>query len=99
LNQTDAIQLLGALLTGNATAIGSVPGLTPAILEVAITASKVGYKKSFETVYFASIAFGIVSIIAAIIVNNKKLKEVMTPEIARKLQGMDKPRKNDEERT
>lgn len=80
------------------TAIESVPGLTPTILAAATTASKAAYQKSFETVYFASIAFGIVAIITAGIVNNKKLKEAMTPEIARRLQGLGKPRKNDEEK-
>jgi xanthine/uracil permease len=98
LNETDAIQLLGALASGNLTVVESVPGVTPAILTAAATASEAAYQKSFETVYFASIAFGIVAIITAGIVNNKKLNEAMTPEIARRLQGLGEPRKDDEEK-
>lgn len=98
LSQTAAVQLLGALATGNVTAIASIPGITSAVLETATTATKVAYKKSFDTVYFVSIAFGVIAIVTAAIVNNKKLKEVMTPEIARKLQGLEKPKYIDEEK-
>lgn len=98
MNQNAAIELLKALVTGNTTAIESVPGLTPTILAAATTAGKAAYQKSFETVYLASISFGIVAIITAILVSNKKLNEAMTPEIARRLQGLDKPIKNDVEK-
>ncbi len=98
MSQTAAIQLLGALTTSNTTAIESVPGITPSIIAVATTAAKAAYQKSFEIVYFVSIAFGIVAIITAIVVSNKKLNEAMTPEIARKLQGVGEPRKDDEEK-
>ena len=98
LDQTAAIELLGALTTSNATAIEMVPGITPSIIEVATIAVKTAYQKSFETVYYASLAFGVVSIISAVIVNNKQLNAAMTPEIARRLQGVGKPKENDEEK-
>jgi hypothetical protein len=98
LSKTAAIQLLEAIATGNTTLIESVPGITPSIIAVATTASKFAYQKSFEIVYFVSIAFGVVAITTAMVVSNKKLNEAMTPEIARKLQGVGKPRKNDEEK-
>ncbi len=98
LSETAAIQLLGAISTGNITLIESVHGITPSIIGVATTASKVAYQKSFEIVYYVSITFGIVAIATAMIVSNKKLNAAMTPEIARKLQGVGKPKKNDEEK-
>jgi len=98
LSQTAAIQLLGALTTSNTTAIESVPGITPSIIAAATTATKAAYQKSFEIVYFVSIAFGVVAIITATVVSNKKLNEAMTPEIARKLQRVGEPRNNDEEK-
>jgi xanthine/uracil permease len=98
LNQAEAIQLLEGISTSNTTSIEAIPGVTPLVIAAATAAAKAAYQKSFQTVYLVSIAFGAVAIISAVVVNRKKLNDVMTPEIARKLQGVGKERNGDEEK-
>lgn len=59
-------QLLGTL-TGVLTApITDVPGISASIIEVSVLALKNAYIKSFQYVWYASIPFGVIALIAAL---------------------------------
>ncbi|OCK84372.1 siderophore iron transporter, partial [Lepidopterella palustris CBS 459.81] len=91
LPQTSLVALFTAITSGSATAALAVPGITPQILEAATAAAQLAYTKSFQTVYFASIAFGVLSIIASVFGVTSKLDGSITSDIARKLQGVPDP--------
>ncbi|OAG44853.1 hypothetical protein AYO21_00815 [Fonsecaea monophora] len=90
---------LQALTSGNQQALMSVPGVTLDIITKASAAAQTAYYKSFQTVYFASIAFGGAAVISALIMRGWVLDSTLTLEVARKLQkievhGGDKPAKD-----
>ncbi|KAH0837653.1 siderophore iron transporter [Fonsecaea pedrosoi] len=60
LPQTSLVSLLTALGTNDPSAIASVPGITPAILEAVGRATKKAYRDSFKTIFFVSIAFSVI---------------------------------------
>lgn len=74
----------------------SVEGVTTEIVAKASAAAQTAYYKSFQTVYFASIAFGGVAVISAFMMRGRVLDSTLTPEIARKLQGLDVNNNEDE---
>jgi len=87
LSESSAIALVTAIATGNVSVADNVPGVTAQILQAASAAAHTAYFKSFQVVYYASIAFGACAIISAICVNGRLMESKMTSEIARKLQG------------
>jgi len=58
--------LVGALLAQNVTALGLIPGISPAILLAAEGAVQDSYIEGFKKVYLVSIAFGGAAIVASI---------------------------------
>lgn len=76
--------LYKGLSSGNLTA---VPDLTPKIQSAAGYAYKVAYGKSFQVVYLASLAFGVLSIATSILTPN--LEKQFNTDVARKLHGKD----------
>jgi hypothetical protein len=80
--------LLQDIAAGNQAGIAEIPGITPAVLSAITTSSLKAFIKSYQTVYFVSLAFGGCAIIAALVVDEKKMEAVMTTGIARKLQDI-----------
>lgn len=88
LPQTSVEALLVAIASGDMAALAKVVGITPDILQAAEPAARFAYYKSFQMVYYASIAFGIASIIAALACSARGIDSTLTTHIARKLQGI-----------
>ena len=65
----------------------AVPGITPTIIAAVGDAVKVAYSQAFKTVYFTSIAFGGLSIIAALFITS--IDDLMTDFVARKIRGVE----------
>lgn len=78
--------VLGNLAIGDAAGLPTVPGVTPEVLVAVSTSVPAALCSSYKFVYFASLAFGGVAIIAASLLKGDQLAEKMTPTIARKLQ-------------
>lgn len=76
--------LVKGLASGNLTA---VPGINQAITSASKASYKVAYSQSFKVVYLTSIAFGLLSVAAAILTPN--LENRFNDEVARKLHGKD----------
>lgn len=85
-----AASFLGAFTSGNATLLMAVPGVTPDIIQAAAANGPKAYFLSFQTVYYTSLAFGLLALIAAILLKADKIAEKMTKEIPRRLQGVQK---------
>lgn len=66
---TFAKQFVLAALTAPNT-VGSVPGVTPAVLEAAVMAKRWAYADSLVYVWYVSICFGVLSIIACCFLGN-----------------------------
>jgi hypothetical protein len=79
--------LFAAIAAGTPTALEAVPGIDPAIIEAVGAAVKVAYSQAFKTVYLTSIAFGGISIIAALFITS--IDEFMTDYVARKIRGVE----------
>jgi hypothetical protein len=62
-----------------------VPGITPSIIEAVGHAVKQAYSMSFRTVFLATLPFGAILLISAIITPN--VEDYLTDDVARKLQG------------
>lgn len=76
--------LIKGLASGNLTAVA---GISPSITAASTVAYKVAYSQSFKVVYLASIAFGLLSVAAAVLTPN--LESRFNDEVARKLHGKD----------
>jgi hypothetical protein len=87
LPSADLPALFAALATGTATAMEAVPGITPTVIAAVGDAVKVAYSQAFKTVYLTSIAFGGLSIIAALFITS--IDDLMTDFIARKIRGVE----------
>lgn len=74
-------------MTGDAAALGNIPDINPAIIAEAAEAAKSGYFESFQTVYYVSIAFGMVAIISACLMDEGQMKSRLTTEVARRLRN------------
>lgn len=77
--------LLAALASGSASAIEAVPGVTAQIVEVGAGAYKAAYADAFKTVFLASIAFGGVATIAALLY--KEMQAPLSHDVVRRLDG------------
>lgn len=60
--------------------------MTPQILQTVFDAAVSAFAKSYQLIYLVSLAFGVTTIIFALLVDGKALDEKMTTEISRKLQ-------------
>jgi Fungal trichothecene efflux pump (TRI12) len=87
LPSADLPALFAALATGTATAMEAVPGITPTVIAAVGDAVKVAYSQAFKTVYLTSIAFGGLSIIAALFITS--IDDLMTDFVARKIRGVE----------
>lgn len=72
--------LLAGLATGS---FSDVKGISPSVIAAAVDANKTAYAKSFQIVYFTSIAFGGCAVIASLFTPN--CEEHFNEEIPRKL--------------
>ena len=72
--------LFEAVTSGNFT---KVPGITPNIIAAVGNAGKTADAQAFKTVYLASIAFGVLSVCAALCAQN--VDEQLTDNVARRL--------------
>ncbi|KAM0747975.1 MFS general substrate transporter [Meredithblackwellia eburnea MCA 4105] len=61
-------EVVAGLMAGNVAAVGTLSGVTPAILKELVTAMNNGYQKCFSTVYLSTLGFGICGIIASFFV-------------------------------
>lgn len=68
---------------GDVTAAKKLPGVTVKVLEVAAVTLRNAYQKSFETVYLVTLAFGIISCIAAFF--SPSIESLYTDEVMRQL--------------
>lgn len=82
---TSVASLLAALGAGETAAITEIPGVTPSILQVAAATLHEAYAHSFKVVYFATIAFGALSLIACCFVPDIGAK--MSGDIIRRLES------------
>lgn len=74
--------LLEAFTSSNFT---KVPGITTNIISAVRNAGKTADAQAFKTVYLASIAFGVLSICAALCAQN--VDKQLTDNVARRLRG------------
>lgn len=81
---TSAKEFVVAILT-DPTSVAKVPGVAPAILEAATIGSRWGYAYALKYVWYTSIAFGNLSIVAAAFLPNKAVAKAMTNRIAAKI--------------
>ena len=72
--------LVGALLAQNVTALGLIPGISPAILLAAEGAVQDSYIEGFKKVYLVSIAFGGAAIVASIFLGD--IRKYMVSRVA-----------------
>lgn len=87
LPSADLPALFAAIAAGTATAMEAVPGITPTVIAAVGDAVKVAYSQAFKTVYLTSIAFGGLSIIAALFITS--VDHLMTDFVARKIRGVE----------
>lgn len=66
--------LVAASSVNTAAAYSAVPGITPALVSAAATATKLAYVDSFSLVYLVAIAFGVVATISAFLTVNTDMK-------------------------
>lgn len=81
-------ELLQAIALGNMAAISELPGATVAVVEAAVSSAMRAFTNAYQLLYLVSLAFGGWTIIAAAVVNSKKMNEVLTSEIARKMHNV-----------
>ncbi|KAK7894811.1 hypothetical protein LTR67_005550 [Exophiala xenobiotica] len=74
-----------ALTSGSASALASIKDITPAIIAAGADAIKTVYAEAFKLVFLASLAFGVISCIAAIFV--RSVDKSLTDQIAVKLEA------------
>ena len=90
--------LLEDIATGNQAGMLKIPGINNKIIQAATIGASKAYTNSYQIIYLVSLAFGGCAIIAALAVDGGRMDEVMTSEIARKLQITgDKTRTSDDE--
>ncbi|OAG42658.1 hypothetical protein AYO21_03243 [Fonsecaea monophora] len=82
---TSLTQFLTALASGSASAISAVPGVTPSIIASAVTANKAAYAKAFQMVFYSSIPFGVLAVVAACF--GPKIEDRLTHDVIRRLEG------------
>lgn len=89
LSPSTLAQLEMAVTAGNTTGLGTVPGLTSAIIAAGSKAYQQAYVNSFKVIYFVSIAFGVVAIVVACFTLD--LEDKMTNRISVVLENVEKP--------
>ncbi|EON65856.1 hypothetical protein W97_05098 [Coniosporium apollinis CBS 100218] len=77
------VSFIEALTSRSAAALGAVEGITPAIIAAGAKAVQTVYADAFRLVYLVSLAFGGISIIAAIFV--RSVDDALTSQVAVKL--------------
>ena len=83
----DLPALFAAIAAGTSASIEAVPDITPKVIAAVGDAVKVAYSQAFKTVYLTSIAFGGISIIAALFITS--IDDLMTDYVARKIRGVE----------
>jgi len=77
---TEIVNFVEALVAQNTTAIGLIPGVTPAILLAAQEAVKDSYVAGFKLIYLVSIAFGGAAIISSLFLGD--IRKYMVDRVA-----------------
>lgn len=80
-------QFLAALATGNEATIEAVTGVSEAIITAATEATRKMYAQSFKVVWLATLAFGILSIIAACFAHD--IDHLLSHDVIRRLDKKD----------
>lgn len=78
------------------TGLTDINGVTPDVISAGSQAYREAYVDSYRTIYYISIGFGILTIIANVLVPNIDL--LMTTQVATKLHGGSKKKRDVEER-
>lgn len=86
-SQQTAIALAGALASGNATAIAGL-GTSLQAVQAGSAALEVALVKSYQVLYYISIAFGLTITVAAICLDGRRAQSKLTPRIPRRLQDV-----------
>ncbi|KAK0111563.1 hypothetical protein ONS95_001914 [Cadophora gregata] len=84
LPEADIMTFVGTFLT-DPTSIMSVPGASPAIVAAATRASQEAYSYALKYVWYTSIAFGVVAIVAACFLGNNR--KYLTDRVAAKIRN------------
>jgi hypothetical protein len=83
-----------AIVSGNATAI-SESHASPAAIQAGSAAMQHALVKSYQLLYYISLAFGIAITIPAFFLNSQLLQSRLTSEIPRRLQDVGKQQQSD----
>lgn len=83
-----AIALTHALASGNVTAVSSIPGVTPEAIAAGMSALKIALIRSYQTLYYISVAFGAAILILALALKSNLIQSRLTTEIPRRLQNV-----------
>ncbi|KIW17683.1 hypothetical protein PV08_04878 [Exophiala spinifera] len=65
-----------------------IPGVTPTVIEAVVAGMRTAFHKSFQVMFYVAIAFGIISIITAILLDGAALESKLTTSIHRRMQGI-----------
>ena len=68
-------------------ALAAIPGFTPAIQRAGSLAYRVAYMDAYRTIFYVSIAFGVLAILISFLIPN--VDELMTGDVAATLHGGD----------
>jgi hypothetical protein len=85
LPETSVLGYMTAVAAGNATAIQSVPGISPAIIAVGTRAYKEASTGAYRTVFLSTIAFSVIGIICSFFLPN--IGSLLTGEVSTTLHG------------
>lgn len=80
----DAMTFVGIFLTAPMSA-ATVPGASPAVLAAATRGSEDAYSYALSYVWYSSIAFGVVAIVAAALLGNNR--KYLTDRVAAKIRN------------
>lgn len=80
----DAMTFVGTFLTAPMN-VGTLPGVTPAVIAAATLASQEAYAYAMQYVWYTSIAFGVVAIVAATFLGNNR--KYLTDRVAAKIRN------------
>ena len=80
----DAMTFVGTFLTAPIS-VGTLPGVTPAVVAAATLGSQEAYAYALKYVWYTSIAFGVVAIVAAAFLGNNR--KYLTDRVAAKIRN------------